>query len=93
MTLRKRLLARGVRKDWLALGLAGVGTQEAMELREKLLREGASKSSVAESLAGVNTKEAEEFRKKHFKPTRMARSYSTDDFIYNGVIRRCGYEK
>jgi hypothetical protein len=91
-------LREGVReadKDYVALSLAGVGTEEAMELRERLLREGASKNYVARSLAGVNTEEAEEFRRKHFAddPTLLAKSYSTGRSILDAVICRYGYEE
>jgi hypothetical protein len=66
-----------------------------MELREKLLEQGASKKYVALGLAGVNTESAEEFRRKHFsdEPNLMAKSYSTNWVVYDGIICRYGYEE
>jgi len=63
----ERLLTEGVGKDRVALGLAGVGTAEAMELRERLLKEGADKDRVALGLAGVGTAEAMELRERLLK--------------------------
>jgi len=95
MAFRERLIKEGASKDYVAWGLAGVGTEQAMELRERLIKEGTYKDYVARSLAGVNTKEAEEFRRKHFgdNSNLIARSYSTDWTIYDGVICCYGYEK
>ena len=91
----EKALKEGVDKNYVARGLAGVGTKEAMELRERLLKEGANKDYVAWSLAGVNTEEAEEFRRKHFadNPTLIAKSYSTGLTVCNGIICRYGYEE
>ncbi|MBI3671494.1 hypothetical protein HY249_01730, partial [Candidatus Azambacteria bacterium] len=94
MEMRERLLKEGVDKNCIANSLAGVGTKEAMEMRERLLKEGANVNYIARSLAGVGTKEAMAFRKKYFTdPTLMAKSFSTNDAIYDGVICRYGYEK
>ena len=95
VTNLEKALEEGAKKNYVAVGLAGVGTKESMELRERLLKEGASKNYVAEGLVGVNTEEAEKFRRKHFgdDPDLFAQSYSTGWSEYNGVICRYGYEK
>jgi len=63
----EKALKEGANKDYVARGLAGVGTKEAMELRERLLKEGADKNDVAYGLAGVGTKEAMELRERLLK--------------------------
>ena len=90
----ERLLREGADKGYVALGLAGVGTQESMEMRERLLREGADKNDVAYGLAGVGTQEAYEFRSRHLTdPTIQARSFSAGSLVIEGVVCRYGYEQ
>ena len=90
----ERLLEEGADKNDVALGLAGVGTHEAMLMRERLLKEGADKNYVACSLAGVNTEDGFDFRKKFFgdNPAQAAESFETGCSVTDGVICRYGYE-
>jgi len=92
--MRERLLEEGADKNDVALGLAGVGTHEAMLMRERLLKEGADKNYVACSLAGVNTEDGFDFRKKFFgdNPAQAAESFETGCSVTDGVICRYGYE-
>ncbi len=95
MALRERLLEQGAKKNYVAWGLAGVGTPEAMALRESLLEQRVDKDSVAQGLVGVNSQEALEFRNRHFgdNPTLEAKSFQTSWPVFSGVTCRYGYEK
>jgi len=58
------LITKGADKDYIALGLAGVGTPESMALRERLITEGADKDYIARGLAGVGTPESMALRER-----------------------------
>ena len=90
----ERLLEQGAVKNYVAQGLAGVGTPEAMALRERLLEQGADKNDVARGLAGVNTPEGFNFRNMFFgdNPSIEASSFHTGWSVIDGVICRYGYE-
>jgi hypothetical protein len=60
----EKLLANGADKDYVAWGLAGVGTPEAMAMRRELIANGVDKGYVARGLAGVGTPEAMVMRRE-----------------------------
>jgi hypothetical protein len=75
----KELLEQGADKDYIAQGLAGVSTDEAMQLRKELLEQGANKDSIAWGLAGVSTDEAMQLRKK------LLKQGANKDYIARGL--------
>ena len=58
----KKIQNLEVDKSYIALGLAGVGTTEAMKMRQDLINLGANKGYIARGLAGVGTPEAMKMR-------------------------------
>ncbi len=63
-------------KSYIAQGLAGVSTPEAMEMRRDLMKDSSvDKSYIAQGLAGVSTPEAMEMRRDFMKNFSVDKSY------------------